>query len=240
MQTNPADHALALILVLGMPLYGAFAYRQFAAAVLRGEPGVRLREYLTTAGIEWALAAAAVVHWLSSARPLADLGFALPADGRSVVGLLAASVGLGFVAWQWTQVRRADEDTLRTLREQVRPVEPLMPRTDAEARGFRVLAVTAGVCEELLYRGFLIAYLSTAKDPWLAAAVGALVFGFAHFYQGVAGVAKTAVVGALAGALFVGSGSLLWPALLHAAVDLQGGAIGRLVLGSSPAVTASR
>jgi len=41
---------------------------------------------------------------------------------------------------------------------------------------------------------------------------------------------KTGVTGLIMGALFVATGSLLWPMILHAAVDLQGGAAAKLLL----------
>jgi hypothetical protein len=36
-------------------------------------------------------------------------------------------------------------------------------------------------------------------------------------------------VGLPAGALYVWGGTLLWPIILHAALDLQGGAVARLI-----------
>ena len=41
----------------------------------------------------------------------------------------------------------------------------------------------------------------------------------------------------VAAVLYVATGSLLWPIVLHAAVDLQGGAIGRRVLASGESGT---
>lgn len=45
---------------------------------------------------------------------------------------------------------------------------------------------------------------------------------------------KTGATGLVMGVLYVGTGSLLFPMILHAAVDLQGGAMARHVLGSRP------
>jgi len=84
--------------------------------------------------------------------------------------------------------------------------------------------LTAGICEEALFRGFLLHYLHTS--PWrlnltLALLLSALIFGLQHLYQGVQGVIVSAVLGALFGLLFLLSGSLLLPMLLHAALDLR-------------------
>jgi len=69
---------------------------------------------------------------------------------------------------------------------------------------------------------------------WPAVFLGALIFGVGHLYQGPAGVMKTGATGLLMGILYVGTGSLLFPMILHAAVDLHGGAMARRVLGSVP------
>ena len=86
--------------------------------------------------------------------------------------------------------------------------------------------MTVGFCEELWYRGFLIAYLAQWIGWWQAAVASSVLFGIGHAYQGRAGVVKTTGVGLVMAALYAYSGSL-WPSiLLHAALDVQGGAIG--------------
>jgi membrane protease YdiL (CAAX protease family) len=100
----------------------------------------------------------------------------------------------------------------------------LFPATRAERRWWVLVGLTAGICEEALFRGFLLHYLHTS--PWrlnltLALLLSALIFGLQHLYQGVQGVIVSAVLGALFGLLFLLSGSLLLPMLLHAALDLR-------------------
>jgi uncharacterized protein len=86
--------------------------------------------------------------------------------------------------------------------------------------------VTAGFCEELWFRGFLIAYLAQWIGWWQAAVASSVLFGIGHACQGPAGVPKTTGVGLVFAALYGYSGSL-WPSIvLHAAIDVQSGAIG--------------
>ena len=51
--------------------------------------------------------------------------------------------------------------------------------------------------------------------------VAAIAFGTAHAYQGAAGVATTGVLGGVLAALYLQTGSLLFPVLLHVAIDLR-------------------
>ncbi|MEQ1832669.1 MAG: CPBP family intramembrane glutamic endopeptidase, partial [Candidatus Eisenbacteria bacterium] len=124
----------------------------------------------------------------------------------------------------------AHDEALRAkVRERLAPVERLMPHAAHEYPLFAVLACTAGLCEEFLFRGFLLWYLGHMVPPPFGGLLQAVIFGLAHSYQGVRGIVMTGV----AGLFFTGvrwvSGSL-WPAMLmHALMDLHAGDLARRV-----------
>ena len=83
---------------------------------------------------------------------------------------------------------------------------------------------TAGLGEELLYRGFLMDRLNRlpglAGKMWLVIFIQAVLFGISHGYQSLAGVLITGVVGFGLGYLRVHSGGNLWACVIaHAMVD---------------------
>lgn len=229
------DHGLAALLIAGLPLYAAVTYRRLLREIALGQPRARLLEYRLTIAVQWSLVAVALAAWFVGGRTAAELGLALPIAPRSLLGLGVTAAGLGFLGVQWRAMQRLTPEREASLRAQLAPVADLLPRTAEEAAGFRQLAVTAGICEEILYRGFLIWYLASAVGSWPAAVIAGVLFGAAHFYQGAGGVLKTGGVGILTGVLYVATGSLLWPMVLHAGVDLQGGAIARRLLAAAPA-----
>jgi membrane protease YdiL (CAAX protease family) len=99
-----------------------------------------------------------------------------------------------------------------------------LPATWAERRWWVLVSVSAGVCEETLFRGFMLHYLHVF--PWtlnltLALLISSVVFGLNHLYQGAVGVAGTAITGFLMGLLFLLTGNLLLPIILHAVIDLR-------------------
>ena len=51
--------------------------------------------------------------------------------------------------------------------------------------------------------------------------MAAVLFGLAHSYQGIAGMVLTAFAGLLFCGLYVATGSLLFPILLHILVDVR-------------------
>ena len=97
-------------------------------------------------------------------------------------------------------------------------------------RLFRGVSVTAGVCEEILFRGFLIWYLATFFGLTVAVFASSAVFGLGHAYQGAGGILKTGVIGLVMAGLYVLSGSLWPPVALHAATDVVNGGIAHRVL----------
>ena len=51
--------------------------------------------------------------------------------------------------------------------------------------------------------------------------IAAVAFGLAHAYQGLAGIVTTGVLGGVMAAVYLQTGSLLLPVLLHAVIDLR-------------------
>lgn len=99
----------------------------------------------------------------------------------------------------------------------------VLPRTPRERRWCLLVAINAGVSEELFFRLALPLLLVLVGLPaWAAAALALGAFAMAHRYQGITGVAGTLVFGAVAFALYLASGRLWLAILLHAAVDLNG------------------
>lgn len=100
----------------------------------------------------------------------------------------------------------------------------LMPQGRNERMAFAVISATAGLGEEITYRGFLIPLLGGAIGaPWTAAALTSLSFGVLHAYQGAAGMVRAALLGFAFAATFLITGSL-WPAIIsHAIINLVAG-----------------
>jgi membrane protease YdiL (CAAX protease family) len=97
----------------------------------------------------------------------------------------------------------------------------LIPKTRQEKFWSVVLlAPTAALCEEFLYRGFLLAQLT----QWVSSGAGAwaassLVFGLAHIYQGWHGMVRAALLGALLAYPVIHLGSLYPSMLAHGLID---------------------
>jgi len=100
----------------------------------------------------------------------------------------------------------------------------VLPKTRKEKLWFTAVSATAGIGEEVVYRGFLF-YLLINLFPsmpiYIILIIAGVLFGIAHSYQGFWGVLKTSFIGILFGALYISSGFLLPGILLHFIVDFS-------------------
>jgi membrane protease YdiL (CAAX protease family) len=210
-------------LVLGQPLLGGWSQARFRRT--QGtDPRALVRRYRRTVLVEWSLVGVALA--LVAAAPgldLADIGLRWPRlAGGGAPYTIVGIAGLGpSVLLLAVLRRRVDRGAAVTAPAEVLA---LLPRTTRERRAFAGVAVTAGICEETLYRGVLLGLvtaLAPAPSPVRLALLSAAAFGLAHSYQGYLGMLATAALGGCLAVLYLGSGSLLLPALYHLLVDLR-------------------
>ena len=114
-------------------------------------------------------------------------------------------------------------------------VKALLPRTQVEMVAWVCLSVTAGFCEEFIFRGYLQRqFLALTGKVELAVVFQALIFGIAHLYQGWKGALTITIYGALFGALAAWRKSLRPGMIQHAAQDTFSGLVGSFVLRHHP------
>lgn len=193
----------------------------------------RIKMYVATILFQWLLTA--LVAWRASARGLSfhELGI----RGAASISLLAVTfVGAALIAAaHWANVRRmarSDHPNLQRLRALA---SRLFPRSTPELALFAVLSLTAGICEEFLFRGFMMAALFRAGlGTWLVVVLSSVMFGAAHLYQGKGGSLGTGLLGMLFAGIRIIYQSLLPAVVWHAVLDIVAGIAGtRFLLDSS-------
>jgi membrane protease YdiL (CAAX protease family) len=220
---TPVDLLLLAVIALGLPLRAWLAMRRLRAAAPGEVPALRPGLWARAVVTQWLIVGALVVHWLVERRSFGSLSL----NGHVSWGAGGIVLGLALMALVQQPQRRnlaATPDVVARIRTRLEGVERLLPSTRAEWPRFVPLALTAGICEEILFRGFVTwALAQVLPQYWQAALLQAVLFGLAHVYQGARGVFLTGMVGAfMAGVVWV-SGSL-WPAMLaHALLDLNAG-----------------
>lgn len=227
---------LAAYLYVGEPVVGLVLHRRFEALTTR-RASARRWLYSRLLVLEWGLVALVVaVLVVSSGLTAASYGVRLPAGPLGwiltlVVLVLAIALVVLTVRMTSIMLREGPGPAADRLLGSA-AVTAMIPRTTRERRQFAWVALTAGIAEELVYRGFFLA-LVAALLPHLPVVVWVAIvsvgFGLAHAYQGPGGMVGAMVLGAQLAALYLLSGSLLAPVILHAAIDLRALALGRLM-----------
>jgi uncharacterized protein len=233
---------LALAVAVAYPLIGLMRYRRIEHLPEPLPSPTRLRIYWSLIASQWTLVALTALALASAGKSFAVLGQSLGAWPHvtlaSGAGLLALFTLLSVFTTRQLRTAHASD-----LPSRMRRAGKILPRNRAERGWFVAVAVTAGVCEEILYRGFLPWWIAgLTGSVGLGFGLSAIVFGLGHAYQGRGGVIVTGLLGAGFGAIAWGLASLVPGQVLHVAIDLVNGiAVGRTLerVQTAPAAAAA-
>jgi membrane protease YdiL (CAAX protease family) len=199
----------------------------------------RLSLYASTIGFQWV--ATAVVAWRAWARGLGlnELGLVVHGRWRILVAAIVGAATLGGL--QWLNLRRMGRSSGKTGEFMRVLAGRILPQSRLELVPFLALAVTAGVCEEFLYRGFAMAALTRAGLPvWSVVLLSSILFGLAHLYQGRGGLLSTLIIGTVFGTARIAYDGLVPVMVWHSAVDAVAGVAGPKYLVKRSAAAAAR
>ncbi len=222
-------------------------YRRLKQQIANGDTRARTRIYYEALAFEWISALLALLalrfDWnklnpnalaIADSRWLQPLSQGAAFDRGATVGLFfgVALGALGFLIVRIKANRRrvAPAPNARPpwWRKLLPDFSALLPATAREKYLWSALAISAGVCEEVVFRGWLFATLhdmfalaGLTPHATMLVLLSAAIFGLAHGYQRIAGMVLTAFAGVLLGVLYIKTGSLFVPIVLHILLDLR-------------------
>jgi uncharacterized protein len=83
-----------------------------------------------------------------------------------------------------------------------------------------VLVVVVAICEETIFRGYLLLRLRPIlRSTGIALLLGAVIFSLGHGYEGTAGAVTVGAMGVVLGAVYLWRRSLVAPATMHFLLD---------------------
>jgi membrane protease YdiL (CAAX protease family) len=202
------------------PRVSAVALVVMAAVVL-----IAARSGTPEAGILAVLVTIVVILWLRS-QGVEALGLRAPESWRRIV-LTALLVGIGAqvisvlltnpIIEHFTG-KPIDLSAFEALRGDVQALITLLA----------LVWVMVVFVEEMVFRGFFMTEIYRLLGPGPGSRIACLVlpailFGCAHWYQGISGMLSTGLMGLLLGYLFVWAGFNLWlPILTHGFLNSAG------------------
>jgi uncharacterized protein len=174
-----------------------------------------LANYEVTLVWEWALAGLA--YWGIRLRKT-PLRLVLGERRRGVNEFLidVAAAGLFWIFSLMVLAALAVILSFLHLESAQKQISQLAPASVAEAALWIALSISAGICEEFVFRGYLQQQFARATGrPWVGVLVSALLFGSAHGYEGIAGMLMITVFGALFSLLAIKRNSLRAGMIAH-------------------------
>jgi uncharacterized protein len=208
---------LAGYLILFSPWLGVYQFRKAEKRIHAALPGAKIRLYRQTV-LELAVLAFAVIA-VATQIPPGALGFVQPRSWALAISIFV----LAGAAVVWSSLRaRPMADKIRKQARKGGGFLLFVPETSRDRIWYGAVSVSAGISEELVYRGFLLYYLALYLPQFNAlerGLVAALLFGLAHLYQGWKGAAGAGILGLAFVGVYALTGSLLLPIAVHIAVD---------------------
>lgn len=212
----PLGHSLGLLVLLACVSAGLFRMQSLGSDA-GGAPHGSVPVYLAVMACEWALVG---YIWIGGRRqgavPLRDL-----IGGRwSGMNAVLRDLGVAVAFWiVWTLMAIAVNALVGPSHS--KPLAFMSPSGAAEITLWVMMSLTAGFCEELVYRGYLQRQaLALSGSAALAVLFQAVIFGAGHWYQGVKMVVVITVLGTLFGNLAHWRKSLRPGMISHAWSDI--------------------
>jgi membrane protease YdiL (CAAX protease family) len=155
-------------------------------------------------------------RWKSGEQFLIDIAIALGAW----FALLAVQIAAGLIAFKlhWLDMNKAQQ-----MRK---ALEFLLPRSGAEIAAYAALCVTAGICEEIIFRGYFQKQIASwISNLWLATVASSLIFALGHGYQGPLRMGIIALIGFVLGVVANLRRNLRPGMMTHAWFDFGSGVV---------------
>ena len=190
-----ALHTVFLLLVLSVvAAVGYFsAHRQGAVSHSR-----RLFFYVTTMAWEWALVG--YVYWGLRRRGKFIRDIAGKSWKNAIEFLLDIAIAFGF--WIVAVIVLSVVSHLVHATGMAEAARRLAPQNLAESLLWIALSVTAGICEETIFRGYLQRqFVAWTRSAPVGVILSAVLFGAGHIYQGPKATVVIAVYGLMFGIL---------------------------------------
>jgi membrane protease YdiL (CAAX protease family) len=210
-------HFLAFVLIVAGPILDLLT----TPGLKRSKnPHKRLYWYSVTLVASCVLG---VLSWLAIGPEILKSPFGVPGTPGTIVAYAVSAALLVFCVTPIFMMHRRPE-LKKAIAKALVSMEFVVPHNNLERAFFGAVSVSAGVNEELLFRGFLPRYFLASPlhlNIWLGAVLSCVFFGFNHLYQGKRGVPTTAAIGAMFMVMVGGFGWLIPAMILHAVVDLR-------------------
>jgi len=224
---------LIVFLLTYEPIYGYFDYQRFKAKV-RVNPDERVRYYKKIMIGLWIPVFVIICFVFWGPLTLTDIGLNGITLNTERLGkwltyvVTGSAIGIVLIIiYQWIGTKVSKKMRIEIMKAKEKQLETskfsdILPVSKKDKVLWTYVSWTAGITEEIIYRGFLLFALSTlfpSLSIWVILIASSFLFGLAHSYQGLGNVIRTTIIGLYFAVLYVVLGSIIPLILIHFLLD---------------------
>lgn len=232
MMTLHIGEWIVLLMIMAMPIYSFWESDKTKRAVIAGHK-TKLRMYQETMVYLWFPTVTLLALVLMQVVRISDIGLYWRSSMANWVGaclVMCLFVYLVLGVYKTKSNSQNNEE----LRNTMKTHSWMMPASRCELTWFTFgVSMSAGICEELLFRGFLLSVFSDYIGLFASLILSSFLFGLCHIYQGWLNAIRAGIYGLVFSGIYILTDSLLIVIILHAMLDIYSGIIGYLINQSS-------
>lgn len=227
---QPSIQYVIITILVGVlfPLYAIYEGQRLRK-LLESVPDKIVRTYKETIVMQLVLVGLVITVVWYNAVPLDSFGLSFVMHPLLVLGLFGLSLVVLLVVRQISLDSKKKDQLMQGYKD----VLYLMPRTTREYKWAVAISFVAGICEEIIFRGYLYWQLGGYMSDIYAFLLVNVAFATAHYSTKLRNMIYSFFLGALFSVTFILSGSLWISIFLHVVVDLYSVTMGKKLLDES-------
>ena len=220
---NFIDFLLVVTIGIVIPLRSIKAQKKMKS--MQFDTALKKQLYIgNSLGLFGLAAILAAVNWLMGRTPI-SFGLHWPPPNLSASAIYTLLIFILLYGLDLAHEISTPENREKTIQHWKENI-PFLPSNRIEFQYFIILALSAGIFEEFIFRGYFISYfynLLGEQYVYAAILIPTLIFALVHQYQGKKAIVKIFFLATFFGLLYYYTASLWLVMFLHFCVDLLGG-----------------
>lgn len=214
-----STYVLAFIIGIIYPIFFVLTYKKTHRR-MRNDGKYRLIEYKLTMIIFWTLTFLIMMNLLLDESLRQSFFPTFNSIGIVVAVLVAILIGVMLVQ------PKVKPETALALKKKLEDGFHFLPKNRQELIWFNVLSVSAGICEEIIFRLFMFTFLLESTNLVVAFILQNLVFAITHIGSGIRNIVSVFILGLIFTTIYYFTENIWLAIILHAAIDIYMGFLG--------------
>ena len=210
---------LAGLIGIIYPTYFLLTYKKTNNSIKRDDK-FRLIDYKQTILIFWGLTVLILINFFMTQLPQLNLY-----PNFTIIGIVLLILVLVFSIIQYKS-SNITSDNFTTVKDKMKDIYLYLPKTRREFNWFIILSISAGICEEIIFRLFLFEFLKENANLLIAFVLTNIIFAITHIGSGKQNIISSFILGLLFSAIYYFTENIWIAVILHIAIDINGGILG--------------